>query len=74
MLSILLEAIKALGDGGEDFAIPDVASVEAEWVGQKKDSGVNASNRLSEREKYEKLVQDCSSQVAILYVHGGGYL
>ena len=74
VLSILLEAIKALGHGDEDFPVPEIASVEAEWVGHKTDGSVDASNRLSDREKYEMLVQDCSSRVVILYVHGGGYL
>ena len=33
VLQALLEAEKELGDGGEDFAVPNVQPVQAEWAG-----------------------------------------
>lgn len=32
ILSILLQAIKGFGDGGEDFPVPSIQPVDVEWV------------------------------------------
>ena len=74
VLQALLEAVKELGDGGEDFAVPNVQPVQAEWVGHRKDSGNRTPQQQSNKEAYECLLRDCSSQVTIVFVHGGGYL
>lgn len=72
--TILLDAIKELGDAGEDFEIPSIESVEAEWVGHRKDSGADRRVQVSEHGAYKMLERDCSTQVTLLYLHGGGYL
>lgn len=36
VLVILLQAIKELGDGGEDFPVPCMEPVDVEWVGPSK--------------------------------------
>ena len=35
VLLILLQAIKELGGGGEEFPVPDIESVDVEWIGPK---------------------------------------
>lgn len=71
----VLRAIKDLGTGEESFDAPGVIAVEAEWTGYR--SGVNKSATLpdiSEEEKYRELRKDVTSDITILYLHGGGYL
>lgn len=66
VLSILLYAIKELGDGGEDFPVPRIEPVDVEWVGPRKHN-----DRERPQQLFESLVRDCSPRV--MYVHGGGY-
>ena len=67
VLSVLLQAIKELGDGGEDFPIPDIEPVDVEWIGPRKNHDPRRSDNHC-----ENLIRDCAPQ--IMYVHGGGYL
>lgn len=73
-LQPLLEAIKELGDGEEDFRLPDAQPVHAEWVGHRKNSKDCSPRHQSDRETYGCLVEDCSSSVLMMFVHGGGFL
>lgn len=66
-LLILLQAIKELGDGGENFQIPDIEPVDVEWVRPKEYRDRNLS-----KQQCDSLVRDFSPQ--IMYVHDGGYL
>ncbi len=65
--SILLQAIEELGDGGEDFTVPNIEPVDVEWVGPKKQRDPRPCEQ-----QYESPVRDCLPRV--MYVHGGGYL
>lgn len=67
LLSVLLQAIKDLGDGGENFPVPNIEPVDVEWVCPREyhDGGLFEQQR-------ESLERDCLPQ--IMYVHGGGYL
>lgn len=67
LLSVLLQAIMDLGDGGEDFPVPDIEPVDVEWVCPR---GYHGGGRFEQQ--CESLERDCSPQ--IMYVHGGGYL
>ena len=67
VLSILLQAIKELGDGGEDFPVPDMKPVDVEWIGPKKHHDPRRPDN-----RCENPVRNCAPQ--IMYVHGGAYL
>ncbi|KIV94895.1 hypothetical protein PV10_02616 [Exophiala mesophila] len=66
--------IKELGNGTETYTTPEIGTVEAEWTGYRK--GVPPSEpRLatSEHDQYTRLMGEVSSDVTILYFHGGAY-
>jgi acetyl esterase/lipase len=71
---LLLSAIKALEEGGEQYATPSIEPVGGEWVGHRP--GVTPSTPeplISEPEKYESLVKDTEADITLLYFHGGSY-
>lgn len=71
----VLRAIEELKTGDETFDVPDIAAVEAEWTGYR--SGVDKTTPqpdLSETEKYRALRKETTSDMTILYFHGGAYL
>lgn len=70
----VMGAIDALKEGHEIVAIPDILPVEAEWTGSRKGVGTNRPRLdLSEEQHYTRLMQEVSSDVTILYFHGGAY-
>ena len=71
---ILVKAIEAMKEGEEEYTIPELTPVEAEWTGNR--SGVSPNRLrpdLSEAQHYEKLMSEVSSPTTILYFHGGAY-
>ncbi|KEF60380.1 uncharacterized protein A1O9_01940 [Exophiala aquamarina CBS 119918] len=67
-------AIAELGSGNETYTTPDVAAVEAEWNGYR--DGVSSTEPrpdLPEAEQYRKMMKEVTSDVTILYFHGGAY-
>ena len=72
--SALIKAVEDLKEGGEIYTPPNLAPVEAEWTGYR--ANVDAQRRrpdLSEAQHYEKLMSEVSSNVTILYFHGGAH-
>ena len=70
----LLSGIEGLKAGGEDYALPDVAAVEAEWTGYRKGVADGAPRpELNEEAHFERLMEEVTSDATILYFHGGGY-
>lgn len=71
----LFTGIRGLGKGGlQTFTPPRLAPVRAEWTGYRK--GVSATSPepdITETQKYHNLMEEVSSDVTILFVHGGGY-
>ncbi|EPS29839.1 hypothetical protein PDE_04789 [Penicillium oxalicum 114-2] len=60
--------------GNETFIMPPVAAVEAEWTGYRSGVGKNTPQPdLTEEEKYQELRRESSSDMTILYFHGGAY-
>jgi len=55
VLLILLQAIKELCDGSEDFSIPNIEPTDMEWVSHRTYSG-----RKRSEQQYENLVQKYS--------------
>ena len=73
-LDAVLQAIKILGDGAEDFSQPEAAAVEGEWTGFRADVDKKAPRPdLSESEHYAKLMSETTSPTTVLYFHGGAY-
>ena len=74
---IFLQAVIEIGDGvggteGFTGRASQNRAIQAEWDGYKK-AGTEQIETLFEREKYDVLLQECSSDIVILYSHGGGY-
>ena len=63
----------AFDTGHHDFTPPSLAEVHAEWIGRRE--GISATelqpSGLSEKEKYERLMQQVNSPLVILYLFGG---
>ena len=70
-----LEAIAGLSHGDEAFTLPSFGPIGGEWVGRRSSGGAKSSAEpaLSEQQKFQGLVQDCTSSITIFYVHGGAY-
>ena len=74
VLDAVLRAIRELGDGQETFTIPDVSAVEGEWTGSRKGVGAKEPRpEGSEEEMYKKLMSEVTSDLTVLYFHGGGH-
>lgn len=70
----LVKAIDDLVERGETYTVPDLAPVEAEWTGDRANVDSERPRLdLSEAQHYEKLMAEVSSDVTILYFHGGAF-
>lgn len=71
---VLIKAIEDLKEGGEKFHIPGLAPVEVEWTGHRANvDSQRLRPDLSEAQHYESLMSEVSSNVTILYFHGGAF-
>lgn len=74
VLDVLVQAVRDLGDGSEQFTVPSLLSVEAEWTGSRRGVSKNAPRPdLPESEQYQRLVDENPGETTILYFHGGAY-
>ena len=74
MRQAVVDAIEALKEGKETYTLPELANVEAEWTGWREGVGKDAPRpNLSEEEHYTNLTKEVSSDITILYLHGGGH-
>ncbi|KAI4717769.1 hypothetical protein E4T48_06029 [Aureobasidium sp. EXF-10727] len=74
--NVIFDAIRDLGDGKEEFIEPDVARVNAEWIGYRADATDKEElPHITEAEKYKFMMREKTrtSKCTILYLHGGGY-
>jgi acetyl esterase/lipase len=70
----LFQAIEDLKNGGEVYQKPDLLPVEVEWTGYRQDAKYkDPEPKISEIEKYKNLMKEVTSDVVILYLHGGAY-
>lgn len=70
----LITAIEDLKGGSEKFDIPGLVSVEAEWTGHRANvDSQRLRPDLSEAQHYVKLMSEVSSNVTVLYFHGGAF-
>jgi acetyl esterase/lipase len=70
----VFKAIDDLGDGSEIYTKPALLPVEIEWTGYRAEAGdYDPEPEISEEEKYQNLMSETTSDVTILYFHGGAY-
>jgi acetyl esterase/lipase len=70
----LVRAIRELGNGNEEYTMPELKDVEGEWTGYRSGAEKKTPRPdLSEQEQYTHLMQEVKSDVTILYFHGGAY-
>ena len=70
----MIAVIKRLGNGNERFDWPETVAVQAEWTGLRSPNEKETSRSpISEEAKFSKLMGNLSTQMTILYVHGGAY-
>lgn len=71
----LVRAVKELGDGNETFDLPELSSVGGEWTGYRADAASTSTlPDISEQEKYNRLTEEATSRLHLLYFHGGGFI
>jgi len=71
---LLLSAVEDLKEDGNIYTPPELAPVEAEWTGYRANVDANRPRLdLSEAQHYERLMSEVSSDVTILYLHGGAH-
>lgn len=72
VLQIVLDAIRQLGSGIEEIKDPSLANVKVQWSGFRPGAGEKEPEpRISESAKYRSLLKDSTSDVTIVYFHGG---
>ena len=73
----VFEAIHSLrepGDAPGGYQEPQLAAVEAEWTAYRADAAPESPlPDISEEEKYNALMAEVSSDITVLYFHGGAY-
>ena len=70
---IILDAIRILGTGKEQFTVPAIEPVQAQWTGFRAKVGESEPEpRLSEEEKFHCMSGEVRTSTTILYAHGGG--
>lgn len=71
---LLFQTIDALNQENEEYSRPALVPVEAEWTGYNANAAENAPEpSISEANKYEYLMKEVTSDVTLLYFHGGAY-
>lgn len=71
---VVLRSVKELGDGSETYWEPQLEPLEAEWTGYRKDARSDEPEpEMAEGEKYESLMKEVTSDVMVLYFHGGAH-
>jgi len=74
VLTLLANAVEEMKEDGNIYTIPGLAPVEAEWTGYRANVDANRPRLdLSEAQHYEKLMLEVSSDVTVLYFHGGAH-
>ena len=75
LLQSLLKVIERLGEGNENFEIPEISDVQGKWLGWRRHRDVNKGElaAMGERAKYEGMMGDVRSKLTIFFVHGGAY-
>jgi acetyl esterase/lipase len=71
---VTLRSVKELGDGTEKYWEPQLEPLEAEWTGYRKNARPDEPEAsITESAKYDNLIKEVTSDVVILYFHGGAH-
>lgn len=74
VLQTVLGAVESLQEGIEKYTAPTIVPVTAEWTGYRPNVDATRPRLdLSEAQHYERLMAEVSSDVTILYLHGGAF-
>ncbi len=74
VLQSLLQVIRCLGDGRETFSVPDVRSVEGEWLGWRRRRVDNDDlKKMPEKAMFDNMMKDTTNRLTILFIHGGAF-
>ena len=72
---LLVTAIERLGCGNEEYTLPSIEDVNAQWTGFRPGATLDeAQPSISEKEKYENLMNDVRSEMTIFYIQGGAFV
>ena len=76
VLNQLLGAVDFLKERGAVYDMPSIEPVGAEWTGFRKDANEKTKHmaHLSEAELYNRMMLDTTSDVTVLYIHGGALM
>lgn len=69
------QAIEFLGNGSEDYVMPDINAVYAEWTGHRRGATIlSRKPRVDEREQYNRMMEEVGENApTMLYFHGGAH-
>lgn len=74
---VLMQVIERLMPNKNDASLtraPELVAVEAEWTGYRYHVTENdAIPNIPEQERYNRMMQECTSSATVLFLHGGGY-
>lgn len=66
-----IEDLKEVGEPTGGYKKPEIMPVQAEWTGYCHD-GVSKKG-MSEKQKYQGMMNEAPSRITVLYFHGGAY-
>lgn len=67
-----IESLKKPEEASGGYTEPELLPVEGEWTGYRADASAKTQEmKISEEEKYEKMMSEVTSKITILYIHGG---
>lgn len=70
---IVLDAIEHLGSGNEQYTLPALDNVCAQWTGFRAGVAENEPEpKFSEADKFIRLTKEVRTPTTVLYAHGGG--
>lgn len=75
LVKVINDAIQELGDGTERFDLPEIGTLEAQWLGWR--SGVTKDEpepKISEREKYSRMMKEVETDTVVLFAYGGAFM
>ncbi|KAF2500384.1 hypothetical protein BU16DRAFT_245617 [Lophium mytilinum] len=71
---LLFKTIDEMKQGDEEYTQPPLLPVGAEWTGYRANVAKDAPEpSISEEQKYENLMKEVTSDLTVLYFHGGAY-
>lgn len=74
VLDLLTAAIDSMKTGSENYTLPPRLPVEVEWTGHRANARSDQPRPdLPEAQHYQKLMSEVTSDVTVLYLHGGAY-